>query len=105
MPPTDRMRPGQILWYAVDKKETAGYGKRIEDCQITPVMVDLINDSDIEDFMNKVPKRIRQQKVAVRLHNQAYKQGGVFTYADTATIMRLSPGTVGKYIREYEKEF
>ena len=104
MPSTERLRPGQILWYAVDKTETAGYGKRIEDCKITPVMLDLINDDDIEDFMGKVPKRIRQQKVAVRLHNQAYQQGGVFTYADTAAIMRLSPGTIGKYIRDYEKE-
>jgi DNA-binding CsgD family transcriptional regulator len=58
----------------------------------------------IEDIMNKLPKRKRQQKVAVRLHNQAYQQNGVLTYADTAAIMRLSPGTVGKYIREYEKE-
>ena len=104
MPKTERMRPGQVLWYAVDKKETAGYGKKIEDCQIVPVMLDLISEEDIEDIMNKLPKRKRQEKVAVRLHNQAYQQGGVLTYADTAAIMRLSPGTVGKYIREYEKE-
>lgn len=104
LPVTERMRPGQTLWYAVDTKEISGYGKKIEDCKIVPVIVDLINEEDIERYIKKTPKRKRQTEVAVRIHNQAYEQGGVMTYADTAAIMRLSPNTVGSYIREYEKE-
>jgi len=104
LPATDHLRPGQVLWYGVDQSETAGYGKKIEDCKITPVLVDLITDQDIEDCIQKVSKKKRQQKVAVRLHQQAFEQGAVFSYGDSAAIMRLSAGTVGKYIREYEKE-
>ena len=90
--------------YAVDKNETSGYGKKIEECQITPVIVDLITEEDIENYIKNVPKRERQKQVAVRLHQQAYEQGGVFSYADSAAIMRLSPNTVGNYIREYERQ-
>ena len=104
LPKTDHMRPGQVLWYGIAADETSGYGKKIEDCKVTPVIVDLINDQDIEDYIKKTPKRDRQKNVAVRLHNQAFKQGAVFSYYDSAAIMRLSPSTVGKYIRNYEKE-
>ena len=104
LPVSERMRPGQTLWYAVDIKEKSGYGKKIEDCNIIPVILDLINEEDIEKYINKVSKRKRQTAVAVRLHTQAYKQGAVMSYSDTAAIMRLSPSTVGSYIREFEKE-
>ena len=67
-------------------------------------MLDLISDKDVEDYMNKVPKRQRQQQVAVRLHQQAFQQGGVFSLADSAAIMRLSPNTVGKYLRDDERK-
>lgn len=104
-PSGERLRPGQTLWYGVAASETSGYGKKIEDCQITPVIVDLVSEDDIKAYVEKIPKRKRQQNVAVRIHNQAFEQGAVFTYADTAAIMRLAPGTVGSYIREYEKEY
>lgn len=104
LPATERLRPGQVLWYGIDVNETSGYGKRIEDCAIVPVLVDLITDEDIKQYLDKVPKRQRQITTAVRIHHQAASQGSVFTYADTAAIMRLAPGTVGRYIREYEKQ-
>jgi predicted transcriptional regulator len=103
-PPIDRVRMGQILWYAVDVKEKAGFGKRIEKCKLQPVILDLIHESDIDDILNGLAKKERQRKVAARLFKQAYDQGGVLTNADVGSIMRLSPGTVSKYIRDYEKE-
>lgn len=104
LPSTEKLRPGQVMWYAVASCEKGGYGKPIEEAQLSPVMLDLITEEDIEAQMQRIKKRERQKKVAVRLHSQAYKQGGVLTYADTAAIMRLSANTIGTYIREYEKE-
>jgi DNA-binding CsgD family transcriptional regulator len=104
LPAMDRLRPGQVMWYPVATTEKGGYGKSIENSKLVPVMLDLITEQDIEDQMQKIKKRERQKTVAVRLHSQAYEQGGVMTYADTAAIMRLSPATVGIYIREYERE-
>lgn len=103
-PSTERMRMGQVLWYAVDVNEKAGFGKRIEHCRLQPVIVDLIHESDIEDVLSGLAKKERQKKVAVRIFKQSYDQGGVMTNADVGAIMRLSPATISKYVREYEKE-
>ena len=103
-PPTERMRMGQVMWYAVDVNERAGYGKSIEKCKLNPVILDLVNLKDVDDLINGVKKRERNKNTIVRLFNQAYEQGGVLTNADVAGIMRLAPGTVSKYVVEFEKE-
>lgn len=103
-PPAENMQMGQMLWYAVDEKEKAGYGKSLDRCKQRPVILDIIHESDIEDILNGIKKRERQKKVAVRLFNEAYEQKGVLTHADVGAIMRLAPGTVSRYIVEYEME-
>jgi hypothetical protein len=103
-PSTERMKMGQMLWYAVDEKEKAGYGKSLDKCQQRPVILDVIHDADIDDLLNGVKKRQRQKKVIVRLFKQAYEQKGVLTHADVGSILRLAPGTVSRYVVEYEKE-
>lgn len=104
LPPTERLRPGQTVWYAIDVNETSGYGKRIEDCRIVPVILDLIKYDDIEACVQGVSKRERMKTVVARMHRQAFEQGGVLTAADSASLLKLSPHTVGIYIREIEKE-
>lgn len=103
-PETDRLKMGQMVWFAIDKDEKAGYGKRLESCKQVPVILDVIKDTDIEALLNGVKKRERQKTVAVRLFEQAYEQSGVMTNADVAAIIRLSPATISIYVREYEKE-
>jgi hypothetical protein len=103
-PPIDRLKMGQVVWYAVDVNEKSGYGKSIDKCKLNAVVLDLINLGDIDDLLAGLNKRERQKKVAARLFEQAYEQGSVLTSSDVAAIMRLAPGTVGKYVRETEKE-
>lgn len=103
-PPVERLKMGQVVWYAVDVNETSGYGKSIDKCKLNAVILDLININDIDDLLAGLNKRERQKKVAARLFEQAYEQGSVMTSADVAAIMRLAPATVGKYICELEKE-
>jgi hypothetical protein len=103
-PPTERMKMGQVLWYAVDANEKAGYGKRIEDCHLRPVILDIIHPDDIERMMQGMKKRARQKEVINRLFTQAYTQQGVLSQADVSSLMRLDPSTISRYIREYEQE-
>jgi DNA-binding CsgD family transcriptional regulator len=103
-PPIDRLKMGQVVWHAVDINEKSGYGKPIDKCKLNAVILDLIDIGDIDDLLAGINKRERQKKVATRLFEQAYEQGSVMTSADVAAIMRLAPGTVGKYVREIEKE-
>jgi len=104
MPPTDRMRMGQMLWYPVSAEETSGYGKPLEKCQLVPVTLDYIHQQDIDNMLAGMKKKQRQIHTVVRLFNQTYEQGGVMTNADVGAIMRLSPSTISKYVREYERE-
>jgi len=103
-PATERLKMGQMIWYAVDEAEKAGYGKSLQNCKLRPVILDILHETDIEDVLQGVRKRERQKKVAVRLFTQSYEQKGVLTNADVGSMMRLSPGTVAGYIREYEKQ-
>lgn len=103
-PPLDRLKMGQLVWYAVDVNETAGYGKSIDKCKLNAVILDLIHADDIESLLQGATKRERQKKVVARLYHQAYEQGGVLTCSDVGAIMRMAPGTISKYTREIEKE-
>ena len=77
-PPAERLQMGQILWPAVDSRETPGYGKSLDKVLLNPVCLTLFHHEDVEDYLKKVPKREIRQKVAVRLFQEAYAQGGVF---------------------------
>jgi len=103
-PSSSRMKAGQVLWYAVSEKETAGYGKRIEECDLVPVTLDLFNREDIERIKSGMKRRDRSLYTVARLFKQAYKQHGVLTLQDAADIMRVTAGTMGKYVRDYERE-
>jgi len=46
---------------------------------------------------------IKKEAVS-RLHHQAYEQSGCLTNAETAILLKISPATVGKYIKEWETE-
>lgn len=64
----------------------------------------MIAPEDIEAILQGEKRKVIRQRATVRLFNQAKEQGGVFTGVDVATMMRLSPVTISKYVREYEKE-
>ncbi len=103
-PPTDRLRMGQVMWPAVAKEETAGYGKRIENTKLKPVMLDAITSDDIDDFLNGTKKTLIRQKMTTRLFDQAFSQGGVLTCVDVAAILGLAPSTISRYVRLIEAE-
>jgi predicted transcriptional regulator len=103
-PKTQRLRMGQILWPAVDERESAGYGKRIEQTALKPVLLEAISQQDVQDLLRGLPRREIRKKTAVRLCEQAKAQGGVLTGVDVATMLRISPATVSRYIREVERQ-
>ena len=103
-PPNTHLRMGQIMWPAVDENETAAYGKTIEKTKLKPVFIDMIAPEDIEAVLNGEKRKTIRQRTSVRLFNQAKKQGGVLTGVDVAAMMNLRPETIGRYVREWEKE-
>ena len=86
------------------KNETGAYGKRIEQTRLKPVLLTLFADQDLANYLRGTSKAQLCQKIAIRLFEQAYDQGGVLTRIDVATLLRLDPKTISKYVRDYERE-
>ena len=103
-PPNTHMRMGQVMWPAVDEHEKAAYGKTIEKTKLKPVFVDLISQDDIEAVLQGERAKVIRQRATMRLFKQAKEQGGVLTGVDVGSMMRLSPATISRYVREWEKE-
>lgn len=102
-PPNTHLRMGQVMWPAVDEKETASYGKSIENTRLKPVFLDLIHSNDIEALLNGEKAKLIRQRAVIRLFDQAKEQGGVLTNVDVGTMTRLSPQTISNYVRDWEK--
>jgi hypothetical protein len=103
-PKTERLRFGHILWPAVDERETSGYGKRIEQTALKPVLLELISAEDIQNMLSGVSIKEIRKKVIVRLFEQAKSQGGVLTSVDVATIILVKPWTIYGYIKEHQQK-
>jgi hypothetical protein len=102
-PQTSHLKPGQTTWVTVDKNETSSYGKKIQNTRLKPVVLDLVQSCDVQDRAHGKKLREIKQEASVRINMQAYEQGGCLTNAETAVLLKLSPGTVSKYIREWEE--
>ena len=103
-PETSHMGQGQIRYTAVHRDETSSYGKTMAQSTLTPVVLDLLPNSEVQARASGVKLKTIKLECVARLFMQAYEQQGVLTNADVALLMKMSPGTVGKYRREYEKE-
>ena len=102
-PETNHLRQGQITWTTVDKDETGAYGKRMNQTRLTNVTLDLVRTQDVTERAEGKKLRDIKQQASVRLCQQAYDQGGCMTNAEVAILLKISPNTVSKYIREWEE--
>ena len=102
--PHQRLLPGQIVWYAVDKTDLPGKGHTMATTRLIPVILTLIARQDIEALFNQVPPITVRRQVVARIHREAEAQGGVLATTDTALLLHQSQATIGRDIRLYEQE-
>ncbi len=103
-PETTHLRQGQIPWTTVHKDEKMSYGKSVRKTKLTNVILELVQESDPLDRANGKKLRDMKKEAIARLHHQAYEQSGCLTNAETAVLLKISPSTVSKYIKEWENE-
>ena len=103
-PSHTHIRMGQVMWPAVEENEHGSYGKTMEKTKIKPVFLDLIHPDDIEAKLNGEKAKQIKIKTTARVFKQAKAQGGVLTAVDLATMLKLSPATIGRYVKEWESE-
>jgi hypothetical protein len=103
-PSTDHLEAGQTVWPTVHKDAKGAYGKRIQDTELTTVVLDLVQACDAAD--RAAGKKLRDLKIeaVARLCQQAYEQDGCLTNAEMAILLKTTPTTIGKYISAWELE-
>ena len=103
-PPIRNLRMGQMLWFAVAKDETVGYGKSMKKLRLQPVVLSVITHEDIQKMANDLPIREVRKDAVARILLEADEQGGTLAETDLALIYSCTRGTISKYIIEYERE-
>lgn len=103
-PPITNLRMGQMLWFAVAKDETVGYGKSMKKLRLQPVVLSVITHEDIQNMANGLPIREVRKNAVARMLLNADEQDGTLAESDLALIYSCINDTISKYIIEYERE-
>ena len=104
-PAQSRLRPYQTLVLAVDKNERFGYGKRMEQCQLVLVLINLITPEELQELAEGAKSRELRPRIAARILREAYGQGGVLPFSTVGLLTGLhSVTTVGRAVALFYKE-
>lgn len=99
-PESARLKPGQLVWNALDKNTRADWSNR----RYVPVILSLVTDEDISLFEKGTSVPSIRKNVMARMFREAYKQGAVLSTRDLSLLL-VSDGAYLSQLRiEYEKE-
>jgi hypothetical protein len=98
-PEIPRLKPGQLVWNALDKHTRADWGNR----RYKPVILSLVTDDDVSMFENGTSVSLIRQSVMARIIKEAYQQGAVLSTRDLSLLLVSDGGYLSKQRIAYEK--
>jgi len=98
-PKTDRLKPGQVFWNALDKRTRADSPNR----KYVPVVLTLISENDIKQLEKGVSMQIVRQNTIARIIEEAYEQGGLLSMRDISLLILQCDSNVSTMRKQYEK--
>jgi len=100
-----RLRPYQTLVLAVDKHEKFGYGKRMEKCQLVPVIVTLITPTELQELADGAKFLELRPRIAARILQEVYDQGGVLPFSTLGLLTGFhSPTTASRAVEQFYEQ-
>jgi hypothetical protein len=99
-PESSRLKPGQIVWNALDKRTRADSEKR----RYKPVSLSLVTDDEVSMFENNCPVQQIRQNVMARMIKEAYQQGAVLSTRDLSLLLVSAGSWLSHQRIEYEKK-
>lgn len=99
-PEISRLKPGQMLWNALDRHTRADSPKR----KYKPVILTIVDKSDIEMFEKQMPIPDIRKQVVARMIKEAYDQGGILSTRDLSLILTTDASSLSKTRKKYEEE-
>jgi hypothetical protein len=99
-PESSRLKPGQIVWNALDKRTRADSEKR----RYKPVILSLVTDVEVSMFEKGSSVSTIRKNVMARMIKEAYQQGAVLSTRDLSLLLIFSASALSHQRIEYEKE-
>jgi len=97
---TEDLRPGEVVVFADKHDPSFLSGERTEDRPVMPVRLPVHTAEAQERWRADEPVGRRRARVAVHMADAAAAQGAVMTVDGLAELLHVSPGTLGKNLRE-----
>ena len=99
-PESSRLKPGQVVWNALDKRTRADSQNR----RYKPVILSIVTDDEVSMFENGSSVSSIRKNVIVRMIREAYQQGAVLSTRDLSLLLVSSSAYLSQLRIEYEKE-
>jgi len=99
-PESSRLKPGQIVWNALDKRTRADSKNR----RYKPVILSLVTDDEVSMFETGSSVSMIRKNVIARMIREAYQQGAVLSTRDLSLLLVSSAAYLSRLRIEYEKE-
>jgi hypothetical protein len=99
-PESARLKPGQLVWNALDKNTRADWSNR----RYVPVILSLVTDEDISLFEKGTSVPNIRKNVMARMFKEAYQQGAVLSTRDLSLLLVLDGGYLSQLRIAYEQE-
>jgi len=99
-PERSRMKPGQVLWNALDKHTRGDSPRR----RYVPVVLTLIGEQDVDDLINGAAMNTIAEQSITRMIREAFEQGGVLSSRDLGLITLRHGSWVSIIRKRYETQ-
>lgn len=99
-PETSRLKPGQILWTALDKHTRGDSPNR----KFVPMVLTLISKEDVDQLTDGEKISVITRNAYGRLFREAYEQGGILSTRDISLLTLRDAKTASDIRMKYEAE-
>lgn len=99
--PTDHIKPGQMLWVAVDKNTRAD-SRKVRYRPVVLTMITLPEINDLEAGKATPPQQL--QGTIARILKESYAQGALLSMRDLGLIFKRLPAEMSRVRQQYEEK-
>lgn len=99
-PERTRIKPGQMLWNALDKNTRGDSPNR----RYVPVVLTVVSEDDVDQLIQGARMTKISENAIARLIREAYEQGGILSSRDLALILNRETTWTSERRKRYEAE-